>query len=491
MDKNKYTPWRILCSDSAQLRTYTEKVREKDQSIGAFLEFNPEQSRPAEERQRESASPRREQHEKSPLFSIPFGVKDNIAVEGFRLSCASRALEGLPSPYSATAVEKLKKAGAWIVGKTNLDEFGMGSSTENSAFKKTLNPWDTSRTPGGSSGGSAAAVASGMVPFALGTDTGGSVRQPAAFCGIYGLKPSYGAVSRYGLVAYASSLEGIGILSSDLEINREVFYTMRGEDPMDQTTTLSEPAFEEPTSEGPAFEAPPTTVGILENMEGLSPGVEEGYQKSVKTLKELGFSVKAVTLPTLDYVIPAYYTIASAEASANLARYTGIRYGYRNEEAEEPQELVETSRDESLGAEVKLRILLGTYVLRSGFQDQYYIKAQKIRTALRMDFEKIFKSIDIMMMPVFPTQAFLFGEGGLDPFQQKMADKFTATANLAGIPALSFPTGKFEGLPVGMQFLAPMFGEERLFKAAQIYSRAYTPELPEDSLDWGRRSEDE
>ncbi|MFO7849078.1 MAG: amidase family protein, partial [Spirochaetia bacterium] len=238
----------------------------------------------------------------------------------------------------------------------------------------------------------------------------------------------------------------------------------------------------------PSSGNPPATVGILEHLEGLSPGVEEGYRNSVETLKKLGFAVKTVSLPTLDYVIPAYYTIASAEASANLARYTGIRYGYRNEEAEEPRELVETSRDESLGAEVKLRILLGTYVLRSGFQEQYYIKAQKIRTALRMDFEKIFHSIDIMMMPVFPTQAFLFGEKGLDPFQQKMADKFTATANLAGIPALSFPTGLVNGLPVGMQFLSPMFEEKRLFKAAEIYAQAYAPELPKDSLDFPKEA---
>ncbi len=488
MKKLRDIPWYRLWDGPERLTTYTEAVEQKNGVIRAFLEFDPARKSgrtglPEKDHQADAAgtgavgsgTPSPSGADQA-LTGIPFAVKDNIAVEGFGLSCASKSLEGLESPYAAGAVARLERAGARVVGKTNLDEFGMGSSTENSAYGKTLNPWDTTKTPGGSSGGSAAAVAAGMVPFALGSDTGGSVRQPASFCGVYGLKPSYGAVSRYGLVAYASSLEGIGVLSADIDLTEAVFETMRGEDPMDQTTV--EAGRDEETMSGRPV------VGILDDVEGLSPQIEEGYRKSIETLEELGFTIRPVSLPSLDYVIPAYYTIASAEASANLARYTGIRYGHRNEEAEDPKEMVESSRDEGLGAEVKLRILLGTYVLRSGFQDQYYVKAQKIRTAIRNDFAGIFSQADLLMMPVFPSQAFSFGEDGLDPFQQKLADKFTATANLAGIPALAFPVGIADGLPVGMQFLAPMFRENRLFAAARRYAEAFSPRLPDNALDW-------
>jgi aspartyl-tRNA(Asn)/glutamyl-tRNA(Gln) amidotransferase subunit A len=481
MKKLRDISWHRLWDAPERLATYTERVEQKNGEIRAFLEFDPVRKSghtglQVKDHQAAGTGASSPSGAVSALAGIPFAVKDNIAVEGFGLSCASKSLEGLKSPYTAGAVARLTAAGARVVGKTNLDEFGMGSSTENSAYGKTLNPWDTTKTPGGSSGGSAAAVAAGMVPFALGSDTGGSVRQPASFCGVYGLKPSYGAVSRYGLVAYASSLEGIGVLSADIDLAEAVFETMRGEDPMDQTS-VETGQDEETMSSRPV-------VGILEEIEGLSPQIEEGYRKSIETLKELGFTIRPVSLPSLDYVIPAYYTIASAEAGANLARYTGIRYGYRNEDAEDPKEMVESSRDESFGAEVKLRILLGTYVLRSGFQEQYYVKAQKIRTAIRNDFTTIFSQADLLMMPVFPSQAFSFGEAGLDPFQQKLADKFTATANLAGTPALAFPVGIADGLPVGMQFLAPMFREKRLFAAARRYAEAFSPRLPDTALDW-------
>jgi aspartyl-tRNA(Asn)/glutamyl-tRNA(Gln) amidotransferase subunit A len=405
----------------------------------------------------------------SPLAGLPFGVKDNIAVEGFRLSCGSRALEGLPAPYTATAVRRLQEAGGVVLGKTNMDEFGMGSSTDTSALGRTHNPWDLSRSAGGSSGGSAAAVAAGMVPYALGSDTGGSVRQPASFCGLYGLKPSYGSVSRWGLVAYASSLEGIGVISADLDLCREAFSVMRGPDPLDQTTVA--PAEESGEQE------PLRRIGILSGLEGLAPPIEAGYRTAGSELRRLGFEIRELELPSLEYVVPAYYTIAAAEASSNLARYTGIRYGYRNEWAEEPQELVATSRDESLGREVKLRILLGTYVLRSGFQEEYYLRAQKIRTAIRRDFERLFQTVDLLLMPVYPVQAFAHDSSELDPFTQKLADKFTAAANLAGLPALAFPVGQEDGLPVGMQAIAPMFREERLFRAARAYRSIYEPRL--------------
>jgi aspartyl-tRNA(Asn)/glutamyl-tRNA(Gln) amidotransferase subunit A len=469
MKREEIVRWRSLFDSPARLSTYRKEVQRLDESLGAFLDFDP--GRPPEAAGEGGVTTGHEL-----LRGLPFGVKDNIAAEGFSLTCASRALEGLPAPYSATAVEKLLRAGARPVGKTNLDEFGMGSSTENSAYRRTVNPWDPERTPGGSSGGSAAAVAAGMVPFALGSDTGGSVRQPAAFCGIYGLKPSYGSVSRYGLTAYASSLEGIGILSSDLELTEAVFATIRGADSKDQTTVDYELELRTGESSGQPQEQSPGQslgIGVLEGIEGLSPAIEEGYRRTIDTFRELGFPVRTVELPMLEYVIPAYYTIASAEASANLARYTGIRYGYRNEWAEDPRELVETSRDESLGDEVKMRILLGTYVLRSGFQEQYYIKAQKIRSALRRDFASIFDHVDVLLMPVFPTRAFAFGDEELDPFRQKLADKFTATANLAGLPALSFPTGLSGGLPVGMQLLAPQFREDLLFRAAASYAGSH------------------
>jgi len=478
MKREETEKWRSLFGNPGRLERYADAVRELDRGIGAFLDFAPDRLQETD-RLPETDTDGVSSAGRELLRGLPFAVKDNIAAEGFSLTCASKALEGLPAPYSATAVEKLRRAGARVVGKTNMDEFGMGSSTENSAYRRSVNPWDPERTPGGSSGGSAAAVAAGMVPFALGSDTGGSVRQPAAFCGIYGLKPSYGSVSRYGLTAYASSLEGIGILSSDLELTESVFETIRGADSKDQTTIAHEP-------EGQGGEALSQSlrIGILEGIEGLSPEIDEGYRRTIDTLRKLGFSVRTVELPMLEYVIPAYYTIASAEASANLARYTGIRYGYRNEWAEDPRELVETSRDESLGAEVKMRILLGTYVLRSGFQEQYYIKAQKIRTALRQDFSSLFETVDLLLMPAFPTQAFAFGDEELDPFRQKLADKFTATANLAGLPALSFPTGISEGLPVGMQFLAPHFREDRLFRAAAAYGEAYVPPRSGTTLEW-------
>jgi len=435
-----------------EMEGYASFVRETDRGIGAFLEFDP---------QRMAAAGN---GKNGALEGIPIAVKDNIAVKDFRLSCGSKMLADLSSPYTATAVENLIAAGAWIVGKTNMDEFGMGSSTDNSALQQTNNPWDPSRVAGGSSGGSAAAVAAGLAAAALGSDTGGSIRQPASFCGIYGLKPSYGAVSRYGLVAYASSLEGIGVLGSSLPLIREIFQTMRGIDGMDQTSN---------EGTGPSKEV--KTLGVLKDPEGLSEPLERAYKKTILELKKLGYTVTEVDLKTLEYAIPAYYTIASAEASANLARYAGIRYGFRNELAEDPQELMETSRDGGFGPEVKLRILLGTYVLRSGFQEQYYIRAQKIRTALRNELDGVFREVDLLMMPTFPVQAFAHGESELDQFQQKVADKFTATANLAGIPAMAFPVGIENGLPAGMQFLAPMHGEERLFSAVETYRKAYEP----------------
>ncbi len=455
--------WKDVLSDAEKKKAYIAYVKRWEDSIHAFLEFDPEKGLSSSKKDGE-------------LSGIPCAVKDNIAVEGFRLSCGSKMLEHFVSPYSATAVKKLQESGVVVVGKTNLDEFGMGSSTENSALAVTSNPWDVKRVPGGSSGGSAAAVAAGLVPFALGTDTGGSIRQPASFCGVYGLKPTYGVVSRFGLVAYASSLETIGVLSGDIGLLRTVFSVMKGMDSNDQSTVEYVPL----RCEGGRLK-----IGVLKGKLDLSPLVETAYKTMIGKAKAMGFQIVEIELPTLEYVVPAYYTIATAEASANLARYTGIRYGLRPDFSENQEELVMRSRDSGFGPEVKLRILLGTYVLRSGFQDQYYLRAQKIRTAIRNDFSRAFSAADIVLMPVFPTPAFLHGDPELDPFKQKLADKFTCTANLAGIPGLTIPAGVYEGLPVGMQILAPAFGEDLLFEAAEALRQEFPcPTPPGYSVPW-------
>ncbi|WP_455381583.1 Asp-tRNA(Asn)/Glu-tRNA(Gln) amidotransferase subunit GatA [Salinispira pacifica] len=476
--------WQNVLDSAGSLNSYAQLVRERNEKINAFLEFDPQRG--------SSSAPAGD------LKGMPFGVKDNIAVLGFKLSCGSRILEGLVSPYSATAVKRLESAGARVVGKTNLDEFGMGSSTENSAFGYSRNPWDLSRVTGGSSGGSAAAVAAGLVPFAIGSDTGGSIRQPAAFCGVYGLKPTYGAVSRYGLVAYASSLEVIGAVARTVTMTERVFHAMRGADPMDQTSMDAEEYYsgDAAAASAPTASAPtdpgkkPKRIGVLSGELGLTPQVARAHKTAVERLQKRGYQIVEIDLPMLEYVVPVYYTIATAEASANLARFNGVRYGLRPDYAENPDELVRIARDRGFGDEVKLRVLLGTYVLRSGFQDQYYLRAQKIRTAVRNELSQAFQSVDLILMPAFPTNAFkaggvAAGESALDPFQQKVADRFTSTANLAGLPALSFPVSIEEGIPAGMQFMAPPFCEERLFRLGREMEEDFpAPEPPDYPSKW-------
>jgi aspartyl-tRNA(Asn)/glutamyl-tRNA(Gln) amidotransferase subunit A len=429
---------------------WLELVTKKDSDIGAFLEIsdNPEGQA------------------KGKLAGVPFAVKDNIMVEGFNCTCGSKLLSNMNSPYNATAVRKLLNEGAVVAGKTNLDEFGMGSSTDNSGLQKTENPWKKGHVAGGSSGGSAAAVAAGYVPFALGSDTGGSVRQPASFCGVYGLKPSYGSVSRFGLVAYASSLEVIGVCAESVQMARSAFEIMRGLDVNDQTSVDIPADYKQKEVK---------TIGILSGDLGLDESVHEAYQEAIRRLEKLGYTINKVEMPVLEHVIPTYYTIAMAEASANLARFDGVRYGVRAADSKSPIELMQQSRDEGFGDEVKLRILCGTYVLRSGFQDQYYHRAQKIRTAIRNGFTKIFSGCDSILMPVSPVPAFKHNDDSMDQFQQKLADKFTVTANLAGIPALAFPVDVYNGLPVGMQLMAPQFGEDRLFSVCEKLENDYPP----------------
>ena len=472
-------------------------AKEWEEKIGAFIEFNPPAAgkSPAEEAGVKGADP-------AGIEGLPFAVKDNIAVKDFCLTCGSKLLERFRSPYSATAVRKLEEAGGRVIGKTNLDEFGMGSSTDNSAIKGTNNPWDLERVSGGSSGGSAAAVAAGITPYALGTDTGGSVRQPAAFCGVVGLKPTYGAVSRFGLVAYASSLECPGILSDTTARCRAVFSVIRGRDPLDETSHeapgAAPPLFPEkapgtpgrvigvlsPESIARALAAAAAGEASLEEAARASELEEEvgrGFELAKERLAGLGHRLVEVDIPGLKYGVPAYYTIATAEASANLARFDSIRYGARPEWAENPEDLIDKAREAGFGPEVKLRILLGTFVLRSGFQDRYYLRAQRIRAGIRRAFESLVGDGDYrdtaraeaILMPVFPTRAFGRGPSSLSAFAQKAADLYTCCANLAGLPSLSFPVSVEGGLPVGVQLLGRAYAEGTLLDIAEGYEGKY------------------
>lgn len=473
-------PWRDRLARPAE---YIEYLKERDREVGACLEIRePEPGAHAVGRA-VGDSLRSGGTARGPLAGLPFAVKNNIAVRGWRLTCGSKMLSEVVAPYTATAVGRLVDAGAVVVATTNLDEFGMGSSTDNSALGRTNNPRDLSRVAGGSSGGSAAAVAAGEVPFALGSDTGGSVRQPAAFCGVYGLKPTYGAVSRYGLTAYASSLETIGVLASSPDLAEAVFETMSAPDPRDQTS-VRRPAGAGDESGDKRLDpadapSPVRRVAALRVSEGLSSEVSCVYRDSIRAMRDAGLEVDEIDIPSLEYAVPSYYTIAAAEASANLARFNGIRYGIRPFHSDSPQDLIMDARSDGLGAEVKLRIMLGTFVLRSGFQEQYYGKAQRIRTRIARDVDSVFASYDALLSPVFPTPAFARGDASMDAFAQRLADKFTVTANLAGIPALSFPAGVKGGLPVGLQLHAPAFSERRLFSIMRSLADRF-PALPCD-----------
>ena len=406
------------------------------------------------------------------LLGIPLAVKDVILVEGVPTTCGSRILEDFMPPYEATVTAKLRAAGAVILGKTNTDEFAMGSSTENSAYFTTHNPWDLSRVPGGSSGGSAAAVAAGECLGALGSDTGGSVRQPAGLCGVVGLKPTYGRVSRYGLVAFASSLDQIGPLARDVTDAALLLNTIAGYDPRD-STSMNVPV--------PDYRAALTgdvrglRVGVPREyfIDGMQPQVEQAVRAAIDTLAALGAEVVEISLPNTEHALPVYYLIAPAEASANLARFDGVRYGLRHPDAETMWQGYTMTRGAGFGPEVKRRIMLGTYALSAGYYDAYYLKAQQVRTLLKQDFDQAFQQVDVIACPTSPTTAFKIGEKADDPLSMYLADVFTLSLNLAGNCGLSLPCGfDAAGLPIGLQLIGPAFGEGTILRAAHAYEQA-------------------
>src|SRR5687768_11480 len=406
-----------------------------------------------------------------PLAGVPVAVKDNICVSGMQASCGSRILGDYHPPYNATVIERLTQAGAVVIGKTNCDEFAMGSSNENSAFGPVRNPWDTTRVPGGSSGGSAAAVAAGIVPVALGSDTGGSVRQPASLVGVLGLKPTYGRNSRYGLVAFASSLDQIGIFARKVEDVARVLGVIAGQDPRDATTAdVPVPDYTALTGDlrGARLGFPRALFG-----EGLDEEVGNAVKGVVDVYRDLGAEIVDVDLPHAKYAIAVYYIIATAEASSNLARFDGVRYGFRAEDAPELRQMYRRTREEGFGAEVKRRIMLGTYVLSAGYYDAYYLKAQKVRTLIENDFLTAFQSCDAIITPTSPSTAFTLGEKVDDPLAMYLNDIYTVTANLSGVPGISVPCGlSTERLPIGFQLLGPYWSESTLFKLAHAYAEA-------------------
>lgn len=451
---------------------YLARIEKLDPKIKAYLTVTREEALA----QAQAADEKLARGEELPLLGVPLSVKDNLCTKGIRTTCASRILENFVPPYDATVVERLKEAGAVILGKTNLDEFAMGSSTENSAFFPTRNPWDLERVPGGSSGGSAAAVAAELCAGSLGSDTGGSIRQPAAFCGVVGLKPTYGRVSRYGLVAFASSLDQIGPLTRTVSDAALLLQIIGGPDSRDSTCYpeaqpdyLSE--LEKPL--------PRLKLGLPKEYfgEGLSDEIRSKLEESFRELERLGFELKEVSLPHTEYAVAAYYIIAPAEASSNLARYDGVKYGLRLE-GRDLLDMYKKTRSQGFGAEVKRRIMIGTYALSAGYYDAYYRKASQVRTLIAGDFEEAFKEVDLILTPVTPTPAFRLGEKTQDPLQMYLSDIFTIPVNLAGLVGLSLPVGlTSENLPVGLQIIGPHFSEPQVLNLAHRLEEALSLNL--------------
>jgi aspartyl-tRNA(Asn)/glutamyl-tRNA(Gln) amidotransferase subunit A len=446
-------------------KAYLKRIEKEDKEIHSFLTVCEKDALLQAEKIDEMISDKKD----IPLFAgIPLAVKDNILVEGVKCTAASKILENYIAPYNATCINKLKKQGIVILGKTNLDEFAMGSSTENSAFGPTKNPNDTTRVPGGSSGGSTAAVAADLCLIALGSDTGGSIRQPASFCGVVGLKPTYGAVSRYGLMAFASSLDQIGPITKTVQDCRMVFEAIKGKDELDSTSVESRVS-------GSGFLVSGLRIGVPKEyfIEGTDPEVIKLIKRAIKKYEEKGAKIKEISLPNTEYALPSYYIIAPSEASANLARYDGIKYGYSKLKNRSLLDVYLQSRGEGFGDEVRRRIMLGTYSLSSGYYEAYYLRAQKVRTLIKKDFDTAFEGVDVIFSPVCPTPAFKIGEKTKDTLKMYLSDIFTVSINLAELPAISIPCGEIKGLPVGLQIIGKPFEEEKIMDIAEILEREY------------------
>ena len=456
-------------------QSFLARIREHDGRIKAFLLVD---GVGAVEQAKAIDAKRRAGQPVGKLAGIPVAVKDVVCVQGQRTTCGSKILENFLPPYDAHVVTKLKQGDAILIGKTNMDEFAMGSSTENSGYQITRNPWDLERIPGGSSGGSAAAISASEAPLALGTDTGGSIRQPASLCGIVGIKPSYGRVSRFGLVAYGSSLDQVGPLAQEVRDAALLLEVIAGHDPRDSTCVDTPVPPYTATLEEPLE---PLRVGVAKEFwgQGLDPEVEQSVRAALRVYEGLGASIKEISLPHSPYAVAVYYLVATAEASSNLARYDGVHYGRRTRDHGNLIDMVKKSRGEGFGAEVKRRIMLGTYALSSGYIDAYYLKALKVRRLIRQDFDQAFAQCDVVMGPTAPTPAFKIGEKVADPLAMYLSDIYTISANLAGICGISVPCGFTKGgLPIGLQILAAPFAEEKLLRVARMFER---------ETDWHRR----
>jgi len=458
----KTTPGEIL--DSIRRR-----IKSTNKKINGYVSINSE--------------PLRQAPLNGKLSGIPIAVKDNICVEGEKTTCGSKILQGFIPPYDATVIKKLRQAGATLLGKTNMDEFAFGSSCETSAYGPTFNPWNLKHVPGGSSGGSAAVVSSGQAAMALGSDTGGSIRQPAAFCGVVGLKPTYGRVSRYGLIAFASSLDQIGPITKDVRDAALLLNVIAGHDEKDSTSAdIEVPDY----TKSLAKDVKNLRIGIPRECfkKGVDREVEQNFRQAIKLFEKLGAKTEEISLPYLDYAISCYYIVAPAEASSNLARFDGVQYGLRAEAQGDLNQMYEQTREIGFGSEAKRRIILGTYVLSSGYYDAYYLKALKVRTLIKEDFERIFKKYDCIITPTSPTAAFKIGEKINDPLSMYLSDIFTASINLAGIPAISIPCGFTEKkLPLGLQIIAKAFSEQTLFRTAHAFEQSSDYHLKRPNLD--------
>ncbi len=448
---------------------FLQRIEEVDPKVKAYITVNAEKA--LDRARKLDARLGSGDTDIGPLAGVPVAVKDNMCTEGIRTTCGSRILENYVPPYDATVVERLRGSGAIILGKTNMDEFAMGSSGENSAFGPARNPWDLNKVPGGSSSGSAVAVAAEEAPVALGSDTGGSIRQPASLCGIYGMKPTYGYVSRYGLVAFASSLDQIGPFARDVEDLARLFEVIAGPDRRDSTNAGRAPQMPnfvgEPTLKGVRFGVPREYFGS-----GIDPEVKARVEEAIRVLEQLGADIGECSLPHTDYALSAYYIIAPAECSANLARFDGVKYGYRAEGVGSLMEMYTRTRQEGFGPEVKRRIMIGTYALSSGYYDAYYKKAQQVRTLVIRDFENVFERFDALVTPTSPITAWGLGEKTDDPLTMYMADVCTLPVNLAGLPGISMPAGLAHGLPVGVQLIGKHFDDTKLLQYAWAYQKA-------------------